>query len=311
LPIILNSNILHYSRLLVYIRRKKVKGIDYAYLVKSIWDHANRTSRQETVKYLGKVSRVTQEMVPIEYRNDPAIISFITRYSTVNLKKNDSLTKKLSLDLFKMLSAGDLQSLVKIYDKYANLFGMIQFYDNLLKPVMYKIGQQWAEGKLDVATEHVCVNTANALVKTIDERRLIRVTTRHKKGTIFICTPNGEQHNLACNIIESVLLSMGYRVYNASPSLPADSVINSLNHILPDAILISLTLTDHIQTTRNLVRKIRTKFPLLLIFVGGIAFNDPSKASDSSFANAYVIRNMILADAMKLIKSTILRAQTT
>jgi methanogenic corrinoid protein MtbC1 len=208
-----------------------------------------------------------------------------------------------------MLSAGDLQSLVKIYDKYANLFGMIQFYDNLLKPVMYNIGQQWAEGKLDVATEHVCVNTANALVKTIDERRLIRVTTHHKRGTIFICTPNGEQHNLACNIIESVLLPMGYRVYNASPSLPADSVINSLNNILPDAILISITLREHIQTTRNLVRKIRAKFPLLLVFVGGIALNDPSKISDISFANTYVIRNMILADAIKLIKSTMVRAQ--
>ncbi|MPZ06779.1 MAG: hypothetical protein GEU26_10280 [Nitrososphaeraceae archaeon] len=126
---------------MVYIRRKTVKGIDYAYMVKSIWDHTNRTSRQETVKYLGKVSRVTQEMIPVEYRDDPAIISFITRYSTVNGKKNNSLTKKLGQDLFRMLSAGDLQGLIKIYDKYSNLFGMIQFYDNLLKPVMYDMGQ--------------------------------------------------------------------------------------------------------------------------------------------------------------------------
>ena len=97
----------------MYIRRKKVRGIDYAYLVKSIWDHANKTSKQEIVKYLGKVSRITQEMIPIEYRNDPSIISFITRYSTVNLKKNDTLTKKLGQDLFTILSGGDLQNLVK------------------------------------------------------------------------------------------------------------------------------------------------------------------------------------------------------
>ncbi|MFZ0556717.1 MAG: cobalamin B12-binding domain-containing protein [Nitrososphaeraceae archaeon] len=278
-------------------------------MVKSIWDHTNRTSRQETVKYLGKVSRVTQEMVPIEYRNDPAIISFITRYSTVNVKKNDSLTKKLSLDLFKMLSAGDLQSLVKIYDKYASLFGMIQFYDNLLKPVMYNIGQQWAEGRLDVATEHVCVNTANALVKTIDERRLIRVTTQQKRGTIFICTPNGEQHNLACHIIESVLLSKRYKVYNASPSLPADSVINSLKNFTPDAILISITLTDHLQTTRNLIRKIRTHLPYLPIILGGIAINHPNKTSEYNTAYTYVIRDVVLADAIKLIRSTILQIQ--
>jgi methanogenic corrinoid protein MtbC1 len=254
---------------------------------------------------LGNVSRVTQEMIPIEYRNDPSVISFITRYSTVNVKKNDSLTKKLGQDLFSMLSLGDLQNLIKIYDKYTSLFGMIQFYDNLLKPVMYDIGQRWADGKLDIATEHVCVNTANALIKIIDKSRLIRFTNRHYKGTIFICTPNGEQHNLACNIIESVLLSKGYKVYNASPSLPADSIINSLNNILPDAILISITLTDHIQTTRNLIRKIRTKFPSLAIFVGGIALNDPNKIYDFSVTSLYVIRNMMLADAIKLIRSTI------
>ena len=57
------------------------------------------------------------------------------------MKKNNSLTKKLGQDLFSMLSAGDLQNLIKIYDKYISLFGIIQFYDNLLKPVMYDIGQ--------------------------------------------------------------------------------------------------------------------------------------------------------------------------
>ncbi|MGH9974892.1 MAG: B12-binding domain-containing protein [Nitrososphaeraceae archaeon] len=164
------------------------------------------------------MSRLTQEMISIESRDDPTIISFITRYSAVKGKKNNTLTKKLGQDLYRMLSAGDMQSLIKIYDKYSNLFGMIQFYDNLLKPVMYDIGQQWAEGKLDIATEHVCVNTANALIKIIDERQLIRVTTRHYKGTIFICTPKGEWLNLACNIIKSVLLSKVYKVYNASPS---------------------------------------------------------------------------------------------
>jgi cobalamin-dependent methionine synthase I len=176
---------------------------------------------------------------------------------------------------------------------------------------MHDIGKQWAEGKLDIATEHVWVNTANALIKIIGERQLIRVTTRHNKDTIFICTPNGERHNLACNIIESVLLSMGYKVYNASPSLPADSVINSLSDIFPDAILISITITDHIRTTRNLIRKIRTKFPSLTVFVGGIALNDPNKISDFNATNAYVIRKMMLANAIKLIRSIIVRTQIT
>jgi cobalamin-dependent methionine synthase I len=128
-------------------------------------------------------------------------------------------------------------------------------------------------------------------------------------GTIFICTPNGEQHNLACNIMESVLIYKGYKVYNASPSLPADSVINSLKNFIPDAILISITLTDHLQTTRNLIRKIRAQLPYLPIFVGGIAINHPNNSPEYNTAYTYVIKDMVLADAIKLIRSTILQIQ--
>lgn len=283
-----------------------MKGIDYAYLVRSVWDHSTRTSRQEILKYLGKVSQVTEEMIPSEYREDPSIISFITRFSSVNRRRNERLSRKLGQDLFRLLSTGDLHRLIKIYDKYSDLFGMIQFYDNLLKPIMYDIGEQWAEGKLDVAIEHVCINTANTLIKIIDKKRSIHTISRRVKGKVFICTPNGEQHNLACNILESILLSKGYKVYNASPSLPAESAINSLNNIIPDAVLISITLSEHIQTTKNLIRKIRNKFPTLQIFVGGIALNDLKvTAGFDGATNITVIRNMMLSDAVKLVKSAI------
>lgn len=246
-------------------------------------------------------------MIPIEYRNDPSIISFITRYSRIDMKRNDSLTRKLGQNLFEMLSAGDLGGVIKICDKYANLFGMVHFFDNLLRPIMYEIGQLWAEEKLDVATEHVCVNTAIALIKIINERQLKSVARHHNQRKVFICTPNGEQHNLACNIIESTLLSKGYKVYNASPSLPADSIIHSLNNIKPDVILISVTLEDNIQIAKSLARKIRNGFTSLPIFVGGIAVNGTNKISGfDTINNTIVIRNVALIDAIKIIRSKII-----
>lgn len=280
--------------------------MEYAYIVKSVWDQTTKTSIQKTIKYLGKASQVTEEMVPIEYRGDPSIIAFITRYSSVNKKKNETMTRKLRREVFRMLSYNDLKGLLGIYNNYVNLYDMIQFYENLLKPVMYSIGRLWAEQKIDVVTEHVCVNTAITLIKIINERELKRApTNRRNKDKILICTPNGEQHNLACNIIESVLLSKGYRVYNASPSLPTESVINAVNCILPDAILISVTLMEHLQTTKNLIRKIRTKSSLP-IFVGGIALNDDNNTSDFETIGAMVIRNVSLADLVKLLKLTLI-----
>ena len=51
---------------MVYIRSKKVKGIDYAYLVKSVWDKRKNTSSQQTIKYLGKASDIKFNDIPKE-----------------------------------------------------------------------------------------------------------------------------------------------------------------------------------------------------------------------------------------------------
>ena len=52
---------------MVYLRKKKVKGVDYLYLVKSTWDKERKTSRQETIKYLGESSSVTRDDIPVEF----------------------------------------------------------------------------------------------------------------------------------------------------------------------------------------------------------------------------------------------------
>ena len=62
---------------MVYIRNKKVKGIDYAYLVQSKWDSVNNTSKQVTLKYLGKTSNLSIEDIPDQYKNNPTIVEFV------------------------------------------------------------------------------------------------------------------------------------------------------------------------------------------------------------------------------------------
>lgn len=39
----------------MYIRIKKIKGIEYAYLVKSYWSKRKKTPKQKSIKYLGRV----------------------------------------------------------------------------------------------------------------------------------------------------------------------------------------------------------------------------------------------------------------
>src|ERR1051326_1495182 len=225
---------------MVYIRNKKVKGIDYAYLVQSAWDPKRNMSRQQTIKYLGKASQITIDDIPEEYRNDTKILAFVSAFSSHQEERNE-LISKIQEEIFVLLNDCNVKGLVDIYEKYSRLFGLTYFYDKLLKPVMYRIGDLWQKGQLDVATEHASTNTAIGLIKIINER-IITARTRAQESSsqykAVICTPDGELHGLACNMIESLLLNNGFKVYNISTSIPTDEGIQYIHDVGPDIIFI-------------------------------------------------------------------------
>jgi len=252
---------------LVFIRDKKIKGNSYAYLVRNIWNNKNGKVRQEIVKYLGRSSKVTLEDIPLEYQKDPNIISFIASHSSD--AENMELTMKEQM--LELLMRNDIRSLVDIFERYLHFFGLVRFYESLLAPVMYNVGELWQAGRLNVATEHICSNAAHTLVKIINERVSRNPKENRKSPKILICTPEGEYHSLGCMVIESFLRSKGYSVSNIAPSVPSDSVIDFASKYDPDLIMISLTLPDNIGAANKLINKIlESKLDVSRILVGGI-----------------------------------------
>jgi methanogenic corrinoid protein MtbC1 len=295
---------------MVYIRNKKVKGIDYAYLVQSVWDPKRNTSRQQTIKYLGNTSQVTIEDIPQEYQNDSKILTFISAH-TFNQEEKNVLISKLKEEMFLLLTDCNIGGLISLYDKYFKLFGLTQFYDRLFKPVMYRIGDLWEQGKLDVATEHASTNTAISLIKAINERI---TTTRVRKNGIssqyktVICTPDGELHGLACNMIESLLLNKGFKVYNISTSIPTEYIIDYMHDLQPDIVFISVTLAENIKSTERLVQQIHLRYNNKLpVVIGGSAFNSSDWNSQSKI-NAFLMKNSSFEDIVKFIKTSISRS---
>lgn len=276
---------------LVYLRTKIVKGEKYLYLVRSVWDPKKNTSRQETIKYLGKASEITKEDIPIDYRNDPKIISYLASEEVMDLDKKDEMLSKIRDQLLRFFMKGDLDGALGLYQNYRTASGTTSFFEKILTPVMYQIGDLWAKNKISIADEHVCSNIANSLIRIIFDRNT-RIPTKKK---ILICTPDGEQHNLGANILESHLSCSGFKVFNLSPSEPHDSIVNFIGSTKPDAVFVSITLSDNIRPGQRLVRKIKERFDVP-IFVGGQAVKD-----DNAKFDAQIIRDFSLKNLPKLV----------
>jgi methanogenic corrinoid protein MtbC1 len=244
-----------------------VKGHTYAYLVRNAWDNKNGRVRQDIIKYLGRSSKVTLEDIPKEFQKDPNVVTFIACHS-LDAEKMEFTMKEKMLEL---LIRNDTKSLLDIFERFFQFYGLLKFYERLLAPVMYMVGELWKSGRLDVATEHVCSNAAHTLVKLINERVSRNPVTNRKAVRILICTPEGEYHSLGCMVIESFLRSKGYSVSNIAPSVPSDSIIDFADKYSPDLIMISITLGDNIGATNKLINKIlESGIYVPSILVGGI-----------------------------------------
>ena len=283
---------------MVYLRKKKVKGVDYLYLVKSLWDKKRKTSKQITIKYLGESKSVTRDDIPIEFRDDPKINSFLLENTPKDRKNREEILKKLQVQLFSSMAEGDLKESIRIYESFVNKSSIEEFYEKILNPVMEKIGSMWADGRLSIATEHISSNTAQSLIKIISENHK-RSTL--DKGKVIITTPVGEEHCLSCNMIESLLLSKGFTTFNLSPSTPANSLVEFIKTIHPTAILISITLDDNIKAGQRLTKKIYDQYKRLPVYVGGQALN----GKKSKFNATIIESNTALEQIPKiLIKKT-------
>jgi len=263
---------------MVYIRIKQVKNNGYAYLVESKWNKEKHTSQQIIKQYLGPVDQININKIPEEYRNESTIIKFLASLN-IDFSKYMKLNDSLQVNLLEKLKSYEINDILKIYNDYTkSIYTLLDFYEKILIPVLYKIGDQWENGEIDVATEHVCSNAVNNLIDLINQQNTKKNLKNHRNTrSIVLSTPEGELHSIGCKIIDSLLLEKGYDVYNITSPLPTNSIESYLDNTNPGVILISVTLEENINSAIRLVYEIRKSFQTPII-VGGNALKFASKS---------------------------------
>ena len=113
---------------MVFIRVKKVKNIDYLYLVQSKWNPHKKISTQITIKYLGKAANVTVEDIPVEYKNNPQILSTLNLKNSIHSKRIPE--ENLKDRVLDKLKNGNVEEILEIYENYKTEFGLLKFYTN-------------------------------------------------------------------------------------------------------------------------------------------------------------------------------------
>ncbi len=121
--------------------------------------------------------------------------------------------------------------------------------DDLIRPVMERIGHGWMVGSLDVYQEHEATQTvATALRDLVD-----RVALEERPGPMALgATTEGDPYVMAGLLGELVLRETGWRVRNLGVNLPLRSLAHAAIRHRPRLIFLSVSyLEDEDQFVRE------------------------------------------------------------
>ena len=238
---------------------------------------------------------MTRDDIPSAYKNDPKIISTLARHSPENTRLNNEMIIHSRDSLFRGLLEGDVQKCEKVYNRYAKTSSITDFFEKILRPVMYKIGDDWKAGKIDIAAEHVASNIVQNLVRGTRFK-----VQKNDKLKVLLCVPAGEEHHLGCDILDVFFSARGFRVFNMGTPLPVASILRFIDENRPDVIMVSITLDDNLAAGQRLVKKISSLYDVP-IFVGGGALH----SEKIPVFQAEIIQDMKLDTVLRRIRQQV------
>ena len=108
-----------------------------------------------------------------------------------------------------------------IHSLYNSGWDAVALADDLIRPVMERIGHGWMVGSLDVYQEHEATQTVAAALRDLIDQ----VHRRERSGPLALgATTEGDPYVLAGLLGELVLLELGWRVRNLGINLPLRSL---------------------------------------------------------------------------------------
>jgi DNA-binding transcriptional MerR regulator/methylmalonyl-CoA mutase cobalamin-binding subunit len=143
------------------------------------------------------------------------------------IKNTSSTQEELPTDIDSMINAS-IES-VKAYDgkhletillKASSKLSQPQLIEDLVVPLIYKIGDLWHDGEIRVAHEHL----ASAVIRSFLASLIEQHSPDENAPVIISATPRGQDHELGAMIVGVIAAPLGWKVIYLGPNLPVEEI---------------------------------------------------------------------------------------
>ncbi len=115
-------------------------------------------------------------------------------------------------------------------------FGHVQLIEQVIEPLMRRVGKLWHEGSLRIADEHL----ASAVVRRFIDGIRRGLQTAPDALHLIVTTPTGQVHEIGALLVSALAAAAHWRVTYMGPNLPADQIALATRHNGASAVALSI-----------------------------------------------------------------------
>lgn len=171
-----------------------------------------------------------------------------------------------SAALIALLKRHELDACRRRLEQALFSLGVCRFVEEVAAPLMSKVGHAWAQGELEVFTEHGITTLMHSILNEATQR-----TGRDTVyPTIVLSTPADERHTLGLAMATASLTDAGAHCVNLGASLPVAEIVGAAQAYHADVVGLSISCAAPPRLSARFLADLRGKLPAEIeLWVGG------------------------------------------
>lgn len=167
-----------------------------------------------------------------------------------------------SLEAIKNYNAKKLESI--LLNASARLTQPV-LIEQLVIPLVYKVGEMWHEGEIRVANEHLASSVIRGFLFNLLESYSV-----HDNAPIVVsATPRGQEHELGALIVGVVAASSGWKVIYLGSNLPVEEIGAVVSHLNARVVALSIVYPNDDPLLPKELKKMKQILPSGVTVIAG------------------------------------------
>lgn len=156
---------------------------------------------------------------------------------------------------------------------YLGQYPLHFIYDVVITPVLHQIGHLWIENQLSIIQEHFVSQTIKDCI--IRLQGIIKMPPATDVRALCF-TPSNEMHDISLKMVDHILETRGFSVYNSGQNTPVEKIGDIFETIRPNRLYISSTNRINLDDLQSEINQLYDIAQVMQcdVYVGGRSFDE-------------------------------------